>query len=132
MLSVFNIVLLCTMIINTTQNRSHSSYPWFYNTCGFLLKNHPSLILQLITWYPSLDFFQRKKFTIYISNWNHTNILAAYVRWLLEQKRYTLLRWFWFMTWLVVSILKWNAIMWIHRKCLSHVEVITTHTDIQI
>ena len=49
-----------------------------------------------------------------------------------RMKKYTLLRWFWFLAWLVELIFQWNAVKWIHWEWLSHLEVITTHTDTQI
>ena len=89
------------------------------------------LILLLTKWYTGLKRFQRKNgCTIY--NWNHDNILTAEVRWILEWSRYTLLRWFWFLSRGVVPILKWTAFRWINLKCLSNVEAITTQTDTQI
>ena len=47
-------------------------------------------------------------------------------------KIYTLHRWFLFLVLLVVSITQWTAIRLIHLKCLSNVEVVTTHTETQI
>ena len=54
------------------------------------------------------------------------DILAKYVRCILGWNRYTSLRWFWIMAWLVVSILKYNAARWSHWKCLYYVVVRTT------
>ena len=56
-------------------------------------QKNPSLILQLMTWHPSLDLFKEKN-QCSISYLNNANILAAYFRWILVINRYTLLRFF--------------------------------------
>ena len=129
-LIVFKIILLCTMI-----------------KCSF--ENERSLILFLIIWFPwiyvkkcSYFYYWQYNFQFWsvlkeqsgwtIYNWIHTNRLAAEIRGIMVWRGCNLLRLFWFMVIVFVSILQVTYFTWSNWKCLSHVEVITTHTDTKI
>ena len=69
----------------------HSSYSWFYDHNGFR-KNINFTTCDMTSKFKESP----KKYGLTISNWNHTNILASDVRWILVWRRYSLIRKFYF------------------------------------
>ena len=86
----------------------------------FCENNPPVIDLTIDKMRYKYEVFTKNQNGCTIFNWNHTNRMAANTRRIMGWRKYTLLRWFWFLDTVSVSILIWIAFRRGYWECLSN------------